>query len=204
MDWTLPPVSVDVCKGLLQKLQIVKWEREIWALLTLNCTADGRRSLTLGVKHVQLCRPSAFRAGSWHHLQRPAACEEEHDIWIIVKGLSDLERSSEMSSVAGIPAPADNELLRVSAGYVISVWALIDFDVAMNHEALIDFDVAVDIVAQGSYVYCCRVCVRTSKGTNTKHLSLHSLVIWLPTRSIKPWKRSPVIKELKWLCSIIK
>ncbi len=98
---------------LLQKLQIVKWEREIWALLTLNCTADGRRSLTLGVKHVQLCRPSAFRAGSWHHLQRPAACEKEHDIWIIVKGLSDLERSSEMSSVAGIPAPADNKLLSV-------------------------------------------------------------------------------------------
>lgn len=55
-----------------------------------------------------------------------------------------------MSSVAGIPAPADNELLRVSAGNVISARALIDFDVAMNREALIDFDVAVDIVAQGS------------------------------------------------------
>lgn len=94
-----------------------------------------------------------------------------------MKGLSDLERSSEMSSVAGIPAPADNELLRVSAGNVISARALIDFDVAMNREALIDFDVAVDIVAQGSYVYCSHVCVRTSKGSNTKHLSIHSLVI---------------------------
>lgn len=44
-----------------------------------------------------------------------------------------------MSSVAGILAPADNELLRVSVGNVISAWALIDFDVAMDCDALIDF-----------------------------------------------------------------
>lgn len=94
-----------------------------------------------------------------------------------MKGLSDLERSSGMSSVAGIPAPADNELFRLSAGNVISARALIDFDVATDREALIDFDVAVDMVARGSYVYCRCVCVRTSKGSNTKHLSLHCLVV---------------------------
>lgn len=82
-----------------------------------------------------------------------------------------------MSSVAGIPAPADNELLRVLVGNVISPRVLIDFDVAMDCEAHIDFDVTMVIVAQGSYVYCNHVCVRTSKDSNTKHLSLHCLVI---------------------------
>lgn len=109
-----------------------------------------------------------------------------------------------MSIVAGILAPADNELLRVSVSNVISAWALIDFDVAMDCEALIDFYITMDIVTQGSYAYCSHVCVRTSKGSNTKLLSLHCIVIWLPPQSIKPWKRSTVIKQLKPLCSILK
>lgn len=88
-----------------------------------------------------------------------------------------------MSSVVGIPAPADNELLRVLVGNVISPRALIDFDVVMDCEAHIDFDVTMDIVAQGSYVYCNHVCVRTRKRLKYK-APQSSLSCYLTSTSI--------------------